>query len=333
MANPWFRQHSKFAHDPKVQMMPEAMQRRLVMLNCMRCSNTLETLQEQEIAFQLRIDVTALAETKALFIEKGFVDENWNLLLWDEEQYASDSSTERVRQHRERQRQAALASETEKERFSNGLDTEQNRTEAEQKRQASTAGAVPPGPETGKRAEHGKGAPELDRGKVLDTLPLNDKTSYELREDDLAMDQELYPGVDVLAEYREMRAYFRAEPTKLKTRKGIRKFIHYTLSKAQDKAGLSRTHGGSNASTHGSTGNGAGAVGERRVVSHDAIRAAVERRQSGHAGDADGGDAGTVCGTGAAAGDSGHVPGGVGGTGAAVRDAGVQGRVVEGHTG
>ena len=32
MPMPWFRMWSEFADDPKVQIMPEAMQRRLVML-------------------------------------------------------------------------------------------------------------------------------------------------------------------------------------------------------------------------------------------------------------------------------------------------------------
>ena len=34
--------------------MSEAMQRRLVMLLCLRCSNALVTLQDDEIAFALR---------------------------------------------------------------------------------------------------------------------------------------------------------------------------------------------------------------------------------------------------------------------------------------
>ena len=40
----WFRLYSEFSTDPKVQMMPEALQRRYVMLMCMRCSNVLATL-------------------------------------------------------------------------------------------------------------------------------------------------------------------------------------------------------------------------------------------------------------------------------------------------
>jgi hypothetical protein len=45
MSNPWFRMYSEFAHDPKVQMMTEVMQRRYIMLMCMRCSNAIVTVR------------------------------------------------------------------------------------------------------------------------------------------------------------------------------------------------------------------------------------------------------------------------------------------------
>lgn len=86
MSNAWLRLYSEFAHDPKVQIMPEHMQRRLVMLMCLRCSNVLETLHETELAFHLRISETELAETKALFLQKGFIDDCWNLLNWEKRQ-------------------------------------------------------------------------------------------------------------------------------------------------------------------------------------------------------------------------------------------------------
>jgi hypothetical protein len=101
--NPWFRLYSEFSDDPKVQMMPEAMQRRLIMLLCERCK--CETLHETERAFHWRITETELAETKTLFIKKGFIDDDWNLLNWDRRQFLSDSSTDRVRKHRQASKQ------------------------------------------------------------------------------------------------------------------------------------------------------------------------------------------------------------------------------------
>ena len=124
MANPWFRLYSEFAHDPKIQMLSEAMQRRYVMLMCLRCSETLETLHETEIAFQLRLSEAELIETKQLFISKNFIDKHWNLLNWDKRQFVSDSSTMRVAKHRQKKKQESNAVETLQKRQSNAIDTD-----------------------------------------------------------------------------------------------------------------------------------------------------------------------------------------------------------------
>ena len=138
MANPWFRLYSEFAHDPKVQMLSEAMQRRYVMLMCLRCSEVLETLHETEIAFQLRLSTEELEQTKQLFISKNFIDKHWNLLNWDKRQFVSDSSTMRVAKHRSKKKQVSNADETLQKRSSNAIDTDTD-TEQIQKRTTSVA--------------------------------------------------------------------------------------------------------------------------------------------------------------------------------------------------
>lgn len=107
MANPWFRMYAEFAHDPKVQMLSEVMQRRYLMLMCLRCSNALVTLHETEIAFYLRVTEEQLQETKRLFVSKGFINEGWNLLNWDKRQFISDSSAPRVAKLRAKRKTAA----------------------------------------------------------------------------------------------------------------------------------------------------------------------------------------------------------------------------------
>jgi hypothetical protein len=142
MANPWFRLYSEFAHDPKIQMLSEAMQRRYVMLLCLRCSETLETLHETEIAFQLRLSEAELLETKQLFINKNFIDKHWKLLNWDKRQFVSDSSSMRVRKHRDKKKQASNGNETLQKRQSNAIDTD---TDTEQKHKKTTVVATPEG--------------------------------------------------------------------------------------------------------------------------------------------------------------------------------------------
>jgi hypothetical protein len=145
MANPWFRLYSEFAHDPKVQMLSEAMQRRYVMLMCLRCSETLETLHETEIAFQLRLSAEELDETKKLFISKNFIDKHWNLLNWDKRQFVSDSSTMRVAKHRSKKKQVSNADETLQKRPSNATDTDTDKKQIQIQSNKATVVATPVG--------------------------------------------------------------------------------------------------------------------------------------------------------------------------------------------
>lgn len=137
----WFRMYGEFATDPKVQMMSEAMQRRLVMLFCLECSNGIETFhvteRETSIAFALRVTEETLAETKAVFFAKGFINDDWTLANWEKRQYVSDSSTARVRAHRDKKKKEAEERETRMKRSSNA--PEQNRTDTEQKEHTHTA--------------------------------------------------------------------------------------------------------------------------------------------------------------------------------------------------
>lgn len=115
MANKWFRLYTKFATDADVQTLSESLQRRLVMLFCLRGMETHETLQpfqDRYIAFQLRISEQEWAGTKAEFIKRGFIDECNNIIKWDDRQYLTKSSTERVRRWREKQRNMINGNET-----------------------------------------------------------------------------------------------------------------------------------------------------------------------------------------------------------------------------
>lgn len=101
MANQWFRLYSEFSTDPKVQMLSEQDQRRLVMLFCMRC-NVSEALQDKHVTFHLRISVDEWVKTKANFVDAGFIDLDNKVLNWDKRQYVSDSSTTRVTKYRDK---------------------------------------------------------------------------------------------------------------------------------------------------------------------------------------------------------------------------------------
>jgi len=124
MANQWFRLYSEFAHDPKVQMLSEVNQRRLIMLFCFRCNDDV-TLQDEEVTFQLRITPEEWVKTKEIFLSKGFINSDNEILNWDKRQFISDSSSVRVAKYREKKKQESNVTVTPQNR----TDTEQNRTE------------------------------------------------------------------------------------------------------------------------------------------------------------------------------------------------------------
>ena len=67
-------------------------------------------------------------------------------------------------------------------------------------------------------------------------IVLNDKSLYDVTEQELQEWRGLYPAVDVEQELRNMHGWADANPKQRKTRAGIRRFITAWLSKAQDKA-------------------------------------------------------------------------------------------------
>ena len=146
MSNPWFRLYAEFAHDPKVQILSEQDQRRLIMVLCMRCNGDV-TLQDKHVTFQLRITHQEWAITKALFIESGFIDSDNNVLNWDKRQYVSDSSAARVARHRALHKTVTVTpcnvTVTPPEQIQNRTDTEQNQIQKQNKTKPCAAFALP----------------------------------------------------------------------------------------------------------------------------------------------------------------------------------------------
>lgn len=70
---------------------------------------------------------------------------------------------------------------------------------------------------------------------VIDLL-LHDNTKYNVTREEIDEFSALYPAVDVLQEYRGMKAWCLSNPQKRKTRNGIKKFINGWLSSAQKQA-------------------------------------------------------------------------------------------------
>ena len=78
--------------------------------------------------------------------------------------------------------------------------------------------------------------PEPEQPPVV-TLPLNDKSEFPILQADVDQWSGLYPAVDVMQQLRAMRGWLDANPTKRKTKAGVRRFINSWLAREQDKGG------------------------------------------------------------------------------------------------
>ena len=66
-------------------------------------------------------------------------------------------------------------------------------------------------------------------------IVLNDKSKAKITQAEVDEWKKLYPAVDVLQELRKMTAWCEANPTKRKTKRGIKAFIVNWLNKEQDR--------------------------------------------------------------------------------------------------
>lgn len=103
--------------------------------------------------------------------------------------------------------------------------------------------------------------PVAPSSPVAISIILNDKSEYPITEADVDSWKALYPAVDVMQELRKMKGWADANPTKRKTKAGIKRFINSWLAKEQD-----RYHG-----PNGQTGGGQHGIPARVVGSGPAI--------------------------------------------------------------
>lgn len=159
MMNPWFRFYSDFANNPKVQALSEPMQRRYVMLLCMKNNGDLDFVIEKSnvtrnevterngklalraVTVALRITEEEALLTKECLMDFDLIDEHWNLNGWEKKQYISDlkdsTNAERQRRYREKKRNAVTA-------LRNGDVTEEKRPDTDTDNNNNTTSANAP---------------------------------------------------------------------------------------------------------------------------------------------------------------------------------------------
>lgn len=107
MAHTWFRLYSELLNDPKIQNLPDNLFKIWINTLCLASHNngTLPCVSDVSFAFRETIDETKAAfhalQTAGLLITVG---ETFQVKNWRKRQFKSDTSTDRVRKHRDRYR-------------------------------------------------------------------------------------------------------------------------------------------------------------------------------------------------------------------------------------
>ena len=135
------------------------------------------------------------------------------------------TSTKRVREHRERKALQCNTDVTQMKQLCNVEKEIEKEIETDKDNNTLLVGAeTPPTPPKQKKPS----------SPVVISILLNDKTEYQITEADVAAWKELYQAVDIMQELRKMKGWADANPSKRKTRNGIKRFINNWLSKEQD---------------------------------------------------------------------------------------------------
>ncbi len=108
----WFRFYEGALDDPKVQKLPPKMFKAWINLLCLASRHDGEIPEASVIAFALRISEVEATDTFAFLFNSGLFDRDTDGRVtphnWASRQFKSDVSNERVKRHRERQRNVTV---------------------------------------------------------------------------------------------------------------------------------------------------------------------------------------------------------------------------------
>ncbi|MBK6414090.1 hypothetical protein [Sphingopyxis sp.] len=104
---PWFRLYSRIIDDDKLRLLAFEDRWHFVAFCCLKSEGLTDEpdseLRSRKIAVKLGVQLRELDEVARRLKEVGLIDETLSPTAWDELQYRSDSSTDRVKKHRQKQ--------------------------------------------------------------------------------------------------------------------------------------------------------------------------------------------------------------------------------------
>lgn len=146
----WFRLYSEAVDDEKLRLLAFQDRWHFVALLCCKSKGLLDSddshdLKTRKIALKLGLAAHELDEVARRMAEVGLIDrDTLQPLAWDERQYQSDASTDRVRRFRERQKQTG---NTVKRQGNVSVTVQETETETETESTLPPTGGEPAGSE------------------------------------------------------------------------------------------------------------------------------------------------------------------------------------------
>lgn len=108
----WFRLYHRIIDDEKLRLLAFEDRWHFVALCCLKGDGLIDepddSLRQRKIAVKLGVQVRELEEIGRRLQEVGLIDEKLSPVSWDELQYRSDNSNERVKKYREKQKLAKM---------------------------------------------------------------------------------------------------------------------------------------------------------------------------------------------------------------------------------
>lgn len=105
---PWFRVYTNIIDNHKMRLLAFEDRWHFIAILACKQSGLFDSADKEflhrALAVKLGLQIPALDELKKRLADVNLVDKNWNVLKWEERQYKSDSSKERQRKYREKQK-------------------------------------------------------------------------------------------------------------------------------------------------------------------------------------------------------------------------------------
>jgi len=108
----WFRLHTDILNDEKILSIAVSDRWYFVVICCLKCDGMLDKYTGPELDRKVRIkiglDASETSELKRRLMEEHLIDDDWQPCAWEYRQFKSDSSAERTRKWREKQRDSEV---------------------------------------------------------------------------------------------------------------------------------------------------------------------------------------------------------------------------------